>query len=78
MEDMKKRKLGESAAEGDGVSSAEELRTLLEPLAKPQLVDLLAKLYFFRPNSLSLSLSVLLISFSLWILDCFGFCSLLL
>ncbi|KAH7512405.1 hypothetical protein FEM48_Zijuj12G0087400 [Ziziphus jujuba var. spinosa] len=43
MEDMKKRKLGDSAADDD-VSTVEELRTLLDPLAKPQLVDLLAKL----------------------------------
>lgn len=46
MENMKKRKLGEVAAEDDEISSVEELRTLLDPLAKPQLVDLLAKLYF--------------------------------
>ncbi|KAF3442628.1 hypothetical protein FNV43_RR16544 [Rhamnella rubrinervis] len=44
MEDMKKRKLEDLVAEDDEVSSVEELRTLLDPLAKPQLVDLLAKL----------------------------------
>ncbi|KAJ1396025.1 RNA-binding domain superfamily [Sesbania bispinosa] len=44
MEDLKKRKLDE-AAEGNGeFASKEELRFLIEPLAKPQLVDLLAKL----------------------------------
>ncbi|KAI4348762.1 hypothetical protein L6164_009444 [Bauhinia variegata] len=42
MEDLKKRKL-EEAGNGD-FSSKEELRLLLDPLAKPQLVDLLAKL----------------------------------
>lgn len=43
MEDLKKRKLDE-AGNGD-FSSKEELRLLLDPLAKSQLVDLLAKLY---------------------------------
>ncbi|KAI4300705.1 hypothetical protein L6164_034051 [Bauhinia variegata] len=42
MEDLKKRKLDE-AGNGD-FSSKEELRLLLDPLTKPQLVDLLAKL----------------------------------
>ncbi|XP_028777603.1 UBP1-associated protein 2C [Neltuma alba] len=42
MDDFKKRKL-EEAGNGDA-SSKEELRLLLDPLAKPQLVDLLAKL----------------------------------
>ncbi|XP_054825044.1 UBP1-associated protein 2C-like [Prosopis cineraria] len=42
MDDFKKRKL-EEAGNGDA-SSKEELRFLLDPLAKPQLVDLLAKL----------------------------------
>lgn len=42
MEDLKKRKLDEHG-NGD-FASKEELRLLLEPLAKPQLVDLLAKL----------------------------------
>ncbi|EXB93643.1 Uncharacterized RNA-binding protein [Morus notabilis] len=43
MEDMKKRKLEET--EGNGETSSEEhLRSLLDPLAKPQLVDLLAEL----------------------------------
>ncbi|CAJ1909221.1 unnamed protein product [Sphenostylis stenocarpa] len=42
MEDLKKRKLDE-AGNGD-FASKEELRFLIEPLAKPQLVDLLAKL----------------------------------
>ena len=46
MEDSKKRKLDE-AGNGD-VSSREELRLLLEPLAKPQLVDLLSKLYALK------------------------------
>ncbi|KAK7259505.1 hypothetical protein RIF29_25113 [Crotalaria pallida] len=42
MEELKKRKLEEH---GNGeFSSKEQLRLLLEPLAKPQLVDLLAKL----------------------------------
>lgn len=51
MEEIKKRKLEET---GNGLvdsnsslsssSSLEELRSLLDPLAKPQLVDLLAKL----------------------------------
>lgn len=34
-------------------STAEQLRALLDPLAKPQLVDLLARAYFSSPNSLS-------------------------
>ena len=55
MEDLKKRKLDE-AGNGD-FASKEELRFLIEPLAKPQLVDLLAKLcvsyppFHFFPSS---------------------------
>lgn len=42
MEDMKKRKMEEM---GDAqTSTQEQLRTLLDPLAKPQLVDLLSRL----------------------------------
>lgn len=46
MEDVKKRKLDKATSNGDEISpdSEEDLRTLLDPLAKPQLVDLLAKL----------------------------------
>ncbi|XP_031101722.1 UBP1-associated protein 2C-like [Ipomoea triloba] len=49
MEEVKKRKLDEGAWNGQVDSSisppaAEELRSLLDPLPKPQLVDLLAKL----------------------------------
>lgn len=57
MEDLKKRKL-EEAGNGD-FTSKEELRFLIEPLAKPQLVDLLAKLcvsfspFHFFPSSTS-------------------------
>ena len=54
MEDFKKRKLELDEAGGDGdFSSKEELRFLIEPLAKPQLVDLLAKLcvFFSLPSS---------------------------
>ncbi|XP_051149316.1 UBP1-associated protein 2C-like [Andrographis paniculata] len=51
MEDMKKRKLDEigngqllsNLTDVTPLSSVEELRTLLDPLAKPQLVDLLAR-----------------------------------
>lgn len=40
---MKKRKMEEM---GDAqTSTQEQLRTLLDPLAKPQLVDLLSRLY---------------------------------
>ncbi|KAK7378240.1 hypothetical protein VNO80_03678 [Phaseolus coccineus] len=42
MEDLKKRKLDEAG--NCDFTSKEELRFLIEPLAKPQLVDLLAKL----------------------------------
>ncbi|KAJ7976019.1 UBP1-associated protein 2C [Quillaja saponaria] len=42
MEDFKKRKLAEVGCVE--INSVEELRSLLDPLAKPQLVDLLAKL----------------------------------
>lgn len=45
MEDLKKRKLEET---GNGeLISKEDIRLLIEPLAKPQLVDLLAKLCVF-------------------------------
>ncbi|KAF8022118.1 hypothetical protein BT93_G2303 [Corymbia citriodora subsp. variegata] len=44
MEELKKRKLDETAGNGDSPDSEEHLRSLLEPLAKPHLVELLAKL----------------------------------
>ncbi|KAI6673821.1 hypothetical protein NL676_001727 [Syzygium grande] len=44
MEDLKKRNLDEAAGNGDPPDSEEHLRSLLEPLAKPHLVELLAKL----------------------------------
>ncbi|KNA14114.1 hypothetical protein SOVF_110620 [Spinacia oleracea] len=44
MEDMKKRKLDEVENGLISPASGERLRSLLEPLAKPQLVDLLVKL----------------------------------
>ncbi|KAI3415165.1 uncharacterized protein J3R85_015344 [Psidium guajava] len=44
MEDLKKRKLDETAGNGGSSDSEEHLRSLLEPLAKPHLVELLAKL----------------------------------
>lgn len=44
MEDMKKRKLEEVDNGQISTVSEEKLRSLLDPLAKPQLVDLLAKL----------------------------------
>ncbi|KAK3422553.1 UBP1-associated protein 2C [Eucalyptus grandis] len=44
MEDLKKRKLDETAGNGGSSDSEENLRSLLEPLAKPHLVELLAKL----------------------------------
>lgn len=53
MEDMKKRKLGEAAGNVEA-SSEEELRLLLDPLPKPQLVHLLSKLYVFSSLYLSL------------------------
>ncbi|KAI4364003.1 hypothetical protein MLD38_020149 [Melastoma candidum] len=43
MEEIKKRKLDESAGNGDA-SSEEQIRSLLDPLPKSQLVDLLSKL----------------------------------
>ncbi|XP_022983020.1 UBP1-associated protein 2C-like [Cucurbita maxima] len=43
MEDLKKRKLEATVGNGE-FSSVEHLRSLLEPLPKPQLVDLLARL----------------------------------
>ncbi|KAL0555186.1 hypothetical protein IC582_009125 [Cucumis melo] len=46
MEDLKKRKLEETVGNGE-FSSVEHLRSLLEPLPKPQLVDLLARLCAF-------------------------------
>ena len=51
MEDLKKRKLNEEATTDD-LASKEELRFLIEPLAKPQLVDLLAKLSAFSSSFL--------------------------
>ncbi|XP_062112155.1 UBP1-associated protein 2C-like [Humulus lupulus] len=45
MEDIKKRKLDLDEAASDGkILTEEQLRSLLDPLAKPQLVDLLAKI----------------------------------
>ncbi|KAK9290151.1 hypothetical protein L1049_008317 [Liquidambar formosana] len=45
MEDLKKRKLEETSnGQIPSLHSEEQLRSLLDPLAKPQLVDLLAKL----------------------------------
>lgn len=45
MEDLKKRKLEEAGTtNGAEFASKEEIRLLIEPLAKPQLVDLLSKL----------------------------------
>ncbi|KAH1077849.1 hypothetical protein AAZX31_19G132600 [Glycine max] len=44
MEGLKKRKLELDEAGNGELASKEELRFLIEPLAKPQLVDLLAKL----------------------------------
>lgn len=58
MEESKKRKLDETGngqlllPNMDANSTADELRTLLDPLAKPQLVDLLARAYFSNPSSL--------------------------
>lgn len=49
MEDLKKRKL-EEASNGQISSSPEELKLLLDPLSKSQLVDLLSKLYVFNFN----------------------------
>ncbi|KAK7285504.1 hypothetical protein RJT34_20277 [Clitoria ternatea] len=43
MEDLKKRKLDE-ASDADSASNNQDLRFLIEPLAKPQLLDLLIKL----------------------------------
>lgn len=53
MEDLKKRKLDE-AGNAQFSSSEEQLRPLLEPLAKTQLVDLLAKLYVSIISSFSI------------------------
>ncbi|XP_050244696.1 UBP1-associated protein 2C-like isoform X1 [Quercus robur] len=46
MEDVKKRKVGEAVGNGETSSSSseEEMRLLLDPLPKPQLVHLLSKL----------------------------------
>ncbi|XP_068342090.1 UBP1-associated protein 2C-like isoform X2 [Pyrus communis] len=46
MEDVKKRKLEDASGNDNDISrnSEDHFRSLLEPLAKPQLVDLLAKL----------------------------------
>lgn len=49
MDDLKKRKL-EEAGNGRVSSSPEELKPLLDPLSKAQLVDLLSKLYVFNFN----------------------------
>jgi hypothetical protein len=66
MEDMKKRKLGEASGDGE-TSSEEEMRSLLDPLPKPQLVHLLSKLYVsFIPIPLFFTLYlVILMGFSL-------------
>lgn len=61
MEELKKRKLDEmgngqlmaNSNDSTANSTAEQLRALLDLLAKPQLVDLLARAYFSSPNSLS-------------------------
>lgn len=58
MAELKKRKLdeivnGQLLLPNVDDSTAEELRALLDPLAKPQLVDLLARAYFSSPSSLS-------------------------
>lgn len=68
MEDMKKRKLGEASGDGE-TSSEEEMRSLLDPLPKPQLVHLLSKLYVSYipiPHFFTLSL-VILMGFFLWV-----------
>lgn len=46
MEDLKKRKMEEMGNNGQ-LSTQEELRSLLDPLAKSQLVDLLSRLYVY-------------------------------
>ena len=65
MEDTKKRKLGEASTDGE-TSSEEEMRLLLDPLPKPQLVHLLSKLYvsFYSNPTLFHSFSG----------DSYGFC----
>lgn len=45
MEEQKKRKVED--LNGENVVSNEQLRSLLDPLPKNQLVDLLSKLYVF-------------------------------
>ena len=47
MEDMKKRKMDEGSNNGSGETSTTQdyLRSLLDPLNKSQLVDLLSRLY---------------------------------
>lgn len=62
MEDLKKRKLDE-AGNAQFSSSEEQLRPLLEPLAKTQLVDLLAKLYVSIISSFFLLFNPLFFSF---------------
>lgn len=48
MEEVKKRKL-EETENGEEATSEEDLRALLDPLAKTLLVDLLSKLYVTLP-----------------------------
>lgn len=59
MEDVKKRKLEDASGNDDDISrnSEDHLRSLLEPLAKPQLVDLLAKLHLVSMERLRKGLS---------------------
>jgi len=69
MEGLKKRKLELDEAGNGELASKEELRFLIEPLAKPQLVDLLAKLCVsyspssFLPHLQSVSVSSFAILF---------------
>lgn len=59
MEDVKKRKIEEASGNGEEIStySEDHLRSLLDPLAKPQLVDLLAKLHLVSMEKLRKGLS---------------------
>lgn len=63
MDEVKKRKLDEGAWNGQVDSdisplASQELRSLLDPLPKPQLVDLLARLYApFSSNPCLVSIS---------------------
>jgi len=80
MEDMKKRKMDEGSNNGSGETSTTQdyLRSLLDPLNKSQLVDLLSRLYV--PLFLSLLpflLMVYWVFFSgffsfFWIILCFS------